>query len=170
MCVQFNRLRNLIKILLDCKSKIEIKESPETMKYIDCGVFGKLLFYFSGWFKGLAGWLVTLLSDSIEEKCALFRSRSFFVLIILNSNMMLNTNLSGQRLSAFTNIFDVPIAVFGYLRGSLYHIVSHSKGCVPYEGKCIVYCAIPSIYLPKRVCLFWKPFQHIMHFYLYSGA
>lgn len=47
---------------------------------------------------------------------------------------MLNKNLYQQILSAFTDIYDVPIALLGHLR-SLYHIASSSKGCVPYQGE-----------------------------------
>ena len=50
---------------------------------------------------------------------------------------MLNTNLSYQSLHAFTKIY-VSIAEFGQLWTSFCQIVSYTKGCVPYEGECIV--------------------------------
>ena len=40
---------------------------------------------------------------------------------------MLNMNLAGQSLSAFTKIYDVSIAVFGHVCRSLHCIVSYSK-------------------------------------------
>ena len=53
---------------------------------------------------------------------------------------MLNTNLSHQYLSAFTNIYDVPIEIFDHLWKLLHNIVSFCKGCVPYEDQCAAYC------------------------------
>ena len=46
-----------------------------------------------------------------------------------------NTNLSHHSSSAFTNIYDVSIAVFGYLPRSFHHNIGYSKGCVPHEDE-----------------------------------
>ena len=69
-------------------------------------------------------------------------------------------------LSLFTNIC-VSIAVVSHLWRSLRHIVSYSKGWMPYEGECTVYCECPkkSMYLPKKVCRFSRPFQLIIQLY-----
>ena len=55
----------------------------------------------------------------------------------------------------------ISIAVVSHLWRSLRHIVSYSKGWMPYEGECTVYCECPkkSMYLPKKVCRFSRPFQ-----------
>ena len=38
---------------------------------------------------------------------------------------------------------------------------------MPYEGECTVYCECPkkSVYLPKKVCRFSRPFQLIIQLY-----
>lgn len=62
------------------------------------------------------------------------------------------------------NKYIVSIAVVSHLWRSLCHIVSYSRGWMSYEGKCIVHCASPnkSMYLPKKVCRFSRPFQLIV--------
>lgn len=53
---------------------------------------------------------------------------------------MLKTNLCHQYLSAFTNVYDVPIAMFVNLRRWLRLIVSYSKGWTSYQrGMCESY-------------------------------
>ena len=52
---------------------------------------------------------------------------------------MLNTNQSCQSLSAFANMHNLSVAVFSHMWRLLHHIVSHPKGWVPYEDKCIMY-------------------------------
>ena len=60
---------------------------------------------------------------------------------------MLNTNLANQSLSAFANIHDAPIAVFGHL-WRLLHIIYYFRCWVPYEGKYIAYCVKEYVSVP----------------------
>ena len=59
------------------------------------------------------------------------------------------------------------IGVFDNLWKSLNHILSCSKACLPKEGGCIVSCMSPNknMYLPKKVCTFIRPIQHIIQIY-----
>ena len=44
----------------------------------------------------------------------------------------------------------------------------YSKVCLPYHGECIRFCVSPDKkkYLPKKVCVLWRPFDQIiqLHF------
>lgn len=72
----------------------------------------------------------------------------------VTSHPLLSTDLSSQILSAFTNIYDVSIRVFGHLWKMLHHIMSYSKDCMPYEGECIFFCASPIYTFLKRFVIF----------------
>ena len=54
-------------------------------------------------------------SKNIGKNCCPSSGRGRFCSTILNSNQMLNTNLSHESLKAFTSRYDVPIAVLGNL-------------------------------------------------------
>ena len=75
------------------------------------------------------------------------------MLSILNSNLMLNLYLLDQSLSVFTNIYGEPIAILGHMCRSLHHIASYSKGCMPYQGICILHCVSTkeNMYFPEKV-------------------
>lgn len=52
-----------------------------------------------------------------EKICVLFSSTIFFLLqAFLNSNVMVDTNLSHKILTALVNIYDIPIADFDQMR------------------------------------------------------
>ena len=51
----------------------------------------------------------------------------------------------------------------------LYHIVGCSKGCIPYENKCIVYCASLSLFTNIYVTIavvshLWRSLRHIVSY------
>ena len=65
---------------------------------------------------------------------------------------MLNTNISHQILIVFTNVYMLFCAydsVWSHLK-ALDHIISRSKGCLPYQGECVEYYVIrnKNTYLP----------------------
>ena len=62
---------------------------------------------------------------------------------------MLKTDLFDKSLTASTNVY-ASISVLAHLK-RLYHIVSWTKGCVPYEGEFIVKCVSPNktMYVPE---------------------